>query len=261
MDEINTKNKALFVSDKNIYNLQKKIERIVCAIYLVTDLFPNNDEIKKSLRSKSLDVLEKAYSINISREESLINEFRAILNNLRNIQSLYTISYNSNYISEMNYNVVNTQLNQIISDVNRMQFNVTNQFGFSIDESYFNVLPNNLSRNEENNPEQITDFQKDNIYRTNLKDIKRTSKGQDNVLYKNEMSFTNPESKYNKANKSERREKILKIIKDKNNVSIKDITTEFDSVSSKTIQRELNSMIKDGVIKKKGDRRWSIYFI
>ncbi len=56
-----------------------------------------------------------------------------------------------------------------------------------------------------------------------------------------------------------RRERILSIIKDKGQASIKDVSTVITDCSEKTIQRELMSLISEGQIKKDGERRWSRY--
>jgi hypothetical protein len=58
-----------------------------------------------------------------------------------------------------------------------------------------------------------------------------------------------------------RRERILGIIRDKGQVTIKDVSTAITDVSEKTIQRELMSLISDGSIVKEGERRWSKYSI
>lgn len=58
-----------------------------------------------------------------------------------------------------------------------------------------------------------------------------------------------------------RRDRILSIIKDKGHVTIKDVSTAITDVSEKTIQRELTSLISDGIIVKEGERRWSKYSI
>lgn len=58
---------------------------------------------------------------------------------------------------------------------------------------------------------------------------------------------------------SDRREAILSVISTKNHASIKDISTVIRGVSEKTIQRELQSLIEDGVVKRQGERRWSVY--
>ena len=57
----------------------------------------------------------------------------------------------------------------------------------------------------------------------------------------------------------DRRDAILSVIKSKQKASIKDISTLIRGVSEKTIQRELSSLIEAGMVKKEGERRWSIY--
>ncbi len=56
-----------------------------------------------------------------------------------------------------------------------------------------------------------------------------------------------------------RTSRIVAILKDKGSASIKDITEMITDVSEKTIQRELNVLIKDNVIRREGERRWSKY--
>lgn len=57
----------------------------------------------------------------------------------------------------------------------------------------------------------------------------------------------------------DRRERIRVILEAKGEASIKDISDIITDVSEKTIQRELNAMIDDNVVKRHGERRWSRY--
>jgi len=61
--------------------------------------------------------------------------------------------------------------------------------------------------------------------------------------------------------KNERQQVILDIIKEIGESSIKDISDNIKDCSEKTIQRELNTLIYDGVLKKIGERRWSKYVL
>lgn len=56
-----------------------------------------------------------------------------------------------------------------------------------------------------------------------------------------------------------RRERIKTILEAKGEASIKDISEIITDVSEKTIQRELQAMIEDNVVKRQGERRWSKY--
>lgn len=56
-----------------------------------------------------------------------------------------------------------------------------------------------------------------------------------------------------------RTDRIMSIIRDKGQVSIKDLSDAITDVSEKTIQRELLSLVEKGQISKTGERRWSRY--
>ena len=59
--------------------------------------------------------------------------------------------------------------------------------------------------------------------------------------------------------KDERTEKIVAVIQQKGQVTIKDVAETFSGISEKTIQRELQKMVSSGVLKREGERRWSTY--
>ena len=78
-----------------------------------------------------------------------------------------------------------------------------------------------------------------------------------NVLNK---SFTLKDTKGHKGH-SPRAEQILSVIKDKKSASIKDIAAAVTDCSEKTIQRELIQLIEEGLVKRVGERRWSLYVL
>jgi len=57
----------------------------------------------------------------------------------------------------------------------------------------------------------------------------------------------------------DRRERIKTVLDAKGDSTIKDISEIITDCSEKTIQRELNSLIEDNVVKRQGERRWSKY--
>ena len=60
---------------------------------------------------------------------------------------------------------------------------------------------------------------------------------------------------------SDRRERIKTILEAKGEATIKDISEIITDCSEKTIQRELNAMIDENIVKRQGERRWSKYSI
>lgn len=60
---------------------------------------------------------------------------------------------------------------------------------------------------------------------------------------------------------SDRRDRIKTIIEAKGEATIKDISEIITDCSEKTIQRELNAMIAENIVKRQGERRWSTYLL
>jgi predicted HTH transcriptional regulator len=58
-----------------------------------------------------------------------------------------------------------------------------------------------------------------------------------------------------------RRNSISSIVRAGGEMSIRDIAAQLPGYGEKTIQRELNSLIADGSIKRTGQKRWSRYSI
>ncbi len=59
---------------------------------------------------------------------------------------------------------------------------------------------------------------------------------------------------------SQRATTILTIVRKNKGVSVSDIASIVKDCSEKTIQRELASLIDRGLVRKQGERRWSVYF-
>lgn len=58
---------------------------------------------------------------------------------------------------------------------------------------------------------------------------------------------------------NDRAQKILDFVRKNKQSSIKDIAAVVKNCSEKTIQRELALLIEEGLVKKVGERRWSVY--
>jgi DeoR/GlpR family transcriptional regulator of sugar metabolism len=58
---------------------------------------------------------------------------------------------------------------------------------------------------------------------------------------------------------SDRTTRIKTVLEAKPEATIKDLTDIITDVSSKTIQRDLNSLIEQGQVIRQGERRWSKY--
>jgi len=94
-----------------------------------------------------------------------------------------------------------------------------------------------------------------------IKDIKKTSKNVlFNSPQPRISALSNTAIKEKSfMQKSLRHDTILSFINTRKSAVIKDIVSLFPDVSEKTIQRELSTLINEGKITKRGSKRWSMY--
>lgn len=143
------------------------------------------------------------------------------------IVSLLKVAKNAGLISEMNESVIEAEF-ESLRDM--------------VEPAY--LFDHLLKSPEERRPEE----QKDKIeYKRQPSELpapkQKTSKGLSPVSEK----------------KNGRQEVILGIIRKRGEIMIKDVVPMISGCSEKTIQRELLSMVKAGILKKVGEKRWSRY--
>jgi DNA-binding transcriptional ArsR family regulator len=74
--------------------------------------------------------------------------------------------------------------------------------------------------------------------------------------YQKQLSTVQPISG---EDKKERRDAIMRTIRSKGQVTIKDISENIKDISEKTIQRDLQELIQHGVLIREGEKRWAVY--
>ena len=250
-------------TDKPIYEFaNKKTEKLVSALYMVTDCMETDDALKGKLRLLGVSLLSDIYNLStLSPMEKNSNIF-VLLNHIQEILSFIEIAYTIGFISEMNTNILKNEFSGLISELKSNQTK-DKHFTFTLDEKMFELSGTNSAEGISSKP-----FIKD-IYKGQVN--KKTSI--------NSMSFMNGQSLLslqenkrtiprltNTVEKLERTNRILSIIKDKiilsgnqDGISIKDISLSFVDCSEKTIQRELNMLVEKGQLRKTGAKRWSRY--
>jgi DNA-binding transcriptional ArsR family regulator len=197
----------------------KKTEKLVTAIFMVSDLMDKTEPLRNQLRSSSLKLLSDSNT-------SLISQ----------IMSLISISTSIGLISDMNGGI-------LIKELTGMKDSIPTMESISFNSEALRSGGPVFSR---------TFSQGHNLPKQNS-----------NVLNKIKSPLAQPKKDVREisAPKSNRRESILSLIKDKKEVTIKDISSQISDCSEKTIQRELIALLKDKIIEKAGEKRWSRYFL
>lgn len=225
--------------------VNKKTEKLVTALYMVTDCMDTDDALKGKLRLLGVELLSDMYKLSTLSPMDKHTHISVSLAHIYEALSFIEIACTIGFISDMNTAILKREFELLATELQAHK-SKDKHFTFTLDKDMFEV---------KRDQSHITADRA-------IKD-KRTQYN---------MSFTNPNtnpslsltkrfqlSQPHAENKKDRTDKIIALIKDKKDISIKDISTAFTDCSEKTIQRELNTLVSKGLIKKTGAKRWSRY--
>lgn len=248
-----SKNGDTPVKDITVSSKYNKTNKLITALFMVTDIMDKDEPLRHKLRSLGTEVLSDVFA-NSSRSSLRVTE----------ILSFLDIASTLGMVSEMNKNILSREFTQL-----------KNSLGQSDPLWLENFIGSSTIGQESVEPKVIH-------YQTRLGVQKGSTlmKALSNVNMSNRHEDKKPVLHVDKGEnfdllKKKRREEIIDIIKaDKEAISrggstITDIRNGAKSVanstlassSEKTLQRELVSMVKDNVLNKTGEKRWSKYFL
>ncbi len=262
----------------------KKCERLATAIYLVTNFLSDTEPMKARLRTLSLDFVRDASLVrNGSQmiETSVLESLRA---NIQETLALLELAFVAGLVSEMNFTILKREYSSLRGTIDVKKASRESRTDNILGDNFFGT-PEPLyssssslrggttkQSNTTTLDQRPVDFHKGHsVGQTNVvvsDKNQNTQKVATTIVAQNVASKTahGHDSKLSMSvrattdvAKESRRARILKLVKDNHEVSIKDIVAHFPDLSEKTIQRELVSMSDSGVLKKSGERRWSRY--
>jgi len=227
----------------------KKTEKLVTALYLVSDCMETDDALKGKLRLLGVELLSDIYKLSTLSPIEKHTYISVSLTHIYELLSFIEISYTIGFISEMNTSILKKEFSALASEL-KDSLAKDKHFTFTLDEKMFK-LPE-TSNTQEN------DHKFNFMSQSLVKD--KTSFTNNSSPLQNSLSFKKASSPVsNLADRQDRSNKIMSLIKNKKEVSIKDVSLAFTDCSEKTIQRELNTLVSKGQIKKTGSKRWSRY--
>lgn len=237
----------------------KKTEKLVTAIYMITNFIKDNEPLKWKFRDNALKLLSlnRAFTtVSLSERKELIKEYQAIA---YEIVSCAGIASHGGLISEMNGDIISREFSALVSLMEKDEHKKAHEETVVLDPGFFQVAQ----------PEQATS-RESVLYTARIVPQPESMVDKGHITPKIEQK---PESKpellplkevkervvKSVDSKDSRQAVILKILSKKGGLSVKDFEEAIKGVSTKTIQRELLSMVASGVLKKEGERRWSTY--
>lgn len=240
-----------FVLEKSIFNnifekdirrifIYKKAERLAKALHLITPAFVESTCLRNRIDAIAIGLVDAAVVPLGASRLALSRELLAL-------SSVLSIARTGGLLSAMNADLITHEAHTLLQEIATYE-----EPRLFLDESLsLSGIAKSIQKHETQKPPksarppfrstQNTPFRQTQSKDTNLKGHKK-----DNV----DASF---------GHVKDRRDAILSVIRNKKKVSIKDISTLILGVSEKTVQRELSALVKSGLVRKQGERRWSVY--
>ena len=225
MDTINDNKKLSLV-----IKWQVQVEAISKAVYLVTDLFSEVEPLKMSLRRVAVDIIE--------------NEDK--MSSLLKLNSLIKLSRDMDLITTMNADLLIRVIDSQLSDLNNIdeKKEVAIDKVLNLDDTVKKVTSEILVIEDKDKVEIVVE--------------EKVEKKVPNITINNNTQNIKTINNIS-MDIGSRRKRILEIVKARGAVTINEFIDSIKGCSSKTIQRELTSLVLSGTLKKTGERRWSKY--
>ena len=226
---INTYDKSNVSDIKSLINkpvyefANKKTEKLVTALYLVSDCMDTDDALKGKIRLLGVELLSDIYKLSTLSLVEKQSYLSVSLTHIYELLSFIEIAHNIGFISEMNASILKREFSLLISDLKEKQNN-DKHFTFTLDDKMFDLPELSVESGESKNYNYMNSaFVKDKMSFTK------------NSPLQNTLPLKKPNSNSSSlADRQDRTSKILSLIKDTKNsssgeagVSIKDVSLAF----------------------------------
>ena len=232
----------------------KKTEKLIQALYLITNFVPTDEPLRIRLRERSMDLLSSVLSFGIRapHRKPVADSPQAIM---LEITALLDIAFSSGYISAMNYNVLKREYNMLHGFLED-RADVALPKGAFIPKRFFEIEADEEKGKESLKGERLEDpLERKDVFNKDIKDIVKRTRTRIQGTARRQRISTGPI----RERRDERRIAILSLLKRQKKITVKDVSSVIANCSEKTLQRELLALVEEGILSKEGERRWSTY--
>lgn len=235
------------ISDKDFARYTKlKLEKLASASYVVTNFLSDTEPLKWKIREKAIEMVSYINQGQFDVEKGHELASYKLINTLQQIIALLEMGLVSESVSQMNFRVLKQEYQSALEGIRQY---IARSFEASVE------MPTLLPESPEV-PQPLP-----GVSAGVSKDSNYVSHKPSHTQTKQPTVSHPPASSLSNKDKTDRQEKIKTFLQGRGWTAIKDIARLVPGVSVKTIQRELSDMVDSGVLKKKGERRWSRYMV
>lgn len=225
--------------------LHQKIFELTLALYRVTDFFPQGEVLRKHLREKANEVLSRIAEYGFSQERerdatAIVARVEAIKGYLKLARSMRWVKPVNLTVLEREYDGVHRSFTQELETLEKKKRHEAEE-ELRTWEDFIVPLPSEtvLERKEPSV-----------LHKVDKKDLPLELASRD----KPNGGLAQISHDIN-----ERQKKILDYIRGASQAKVSDFFPFFGDISSKTIQRDLQDLVSRDILKKEGEKRWTVY--
>ena len=257
--------KTLQVKDTPVPISYPKTTKLISALYMVTDIMDKEESIRNSLRTLGAEILSDVHYINIQKDAA-----KKLFSKVGEMLSFLEVASLVNMISIMNFSILRAEFLELQKSIR--EFRSKNEpmgSNVSIEEFLNSVQASDTLESIEEQAKYSKGHDSAVSFRNESKGslgVQKASNLLDALSYGVKKSPIEKQSKQNDFGllKKERRFEIVKALKSEGGwMTISEIKDKglgvLKECGYKTLQREVVSMVDDGVLKKQGEKRWSKY--
>src|SRR3989344_994514 len=242
--------------------LYPKTDKLITALYMVTDIIDKDEPLRNKLRTLGVEILSDISTLSMSNMSKPAFDILKI----DQVLSFLDIASAIGIISEMNCSILRKEFSELYKSIKEFTGNIR-AIDKQINLSEFFREP---ARNAFSIADTGGELSSQGHYFNGHHNSTRIGVQKGSTLLKALSGVQHPTVLDFDILKKQRRNDIINILKTiGGNATIKDIkdkaqasqgeAVSFMSCNEKTLQRERVSMVKDNVLNKVGEKRWSRY--
>lgn len=239
---------AIFSQDRDALFHFRKTERIVAALYLITSILSDSEPIKYEIRGLGTELIREVLSFRILVQDE--KKTREISTRVARLLSLLDLAHISDLLPLAHLTSLKRELVVFIEAIEKRGSSGLVALQSSvIPESFFDSpLPANAHKGQSMSFKDVLN---------DRKEIQKKS-----VFY-DDLNTTSHKGHFSRSRAIQdgRKVRITALLREKGNVSIRDISEVIRDCSTKSIQRLLSELVKGGVLKTEGEKRWTRYIL
>lgn len=238
------------------YLLHEQTLKLTIALYRVTDYFPKSEILRNDLRAKANEIFQQITERDADSEGS-DETTESLIRKIKTIKGYMEIASTLNYVRPLNFTILEKEydLIQQFLEIDRVR-RIEQPMREGVKNEEHDSLLDAMAKKNSQNPETKKEAQRGS--NSVLREMKINKTGK--IVSETELSKTGFHERVN-GELNERQRVIMDRLARSGRGKISDFYTSLKGVSSKTIQRDLQNLVDKEVLKKEGEKRWTVYSV